>query len=208
MSVAPLIWKQPRKRLSAHRLRGLRFLLVALVGLIGMSLGQTHSVWAATTKSPTTVVNSTPTIGFTAIEYHVNEGAGTATIAVTLNQPNPAPVVSIDYATISYGPGQATPPADYTPVTGTLTIPQNAVSATFTVPIINDSLLERTEALGLTLRNVANATIGQSFASLLITDDDSSVCDFVALRQHRWQWGAYHPSHCRHHPNPTIDAAL
>lgn len=180
MSVAPLIWKQPRKRLAARRLRGLRLLLVSLVGLIGMSLGRTHSVWATTTKSPTTVVNSTPTIGFTAIEYHVNEGDGTATIAVTLNQPNPAPVVSIDYATISYGPGQATPPDDYTPVTGTLTIPQNAVSATFTVQIINDSLLERTEALGLTLRNVANATIGQSFASLLIADDDSGVCDFVA----------------------------
>ncbi|MEZ4861357.1 MAG: choice-of-anchor Q domain-containing protein [Caldilineaceae bacterium] len=120
-----------------------------------------------------------PTIGFATTTYQVSEGAGVAAIEVALDRPNPYPAVSVDYRTTNAGVGQATIGADYTPVTGTLVIPQNAITGVFTIPITNDTLLERPEAVSLSLSNVVNAVPGTLYASLLIVDDDMEVCGYV-----------------------------
>ncbi len=121
-----------------------------------------------------------PVIGFASTNYQVKESDGAAVITVTLDRPNPYPSVSINYATYSQGVGEATIPDDYMPVSGTLVFAPNAVSATFSVPIANDNLLERPESIGLELKPGVNAIPGQFFATLHIQDDDQAVCDYIA----------------------------
>src|SRR5262249_36856199 len=81
--------------------------------------------------------------------------------------------VSVNYATSN---GTATAGADYTAVSGTLTFGIGDTSKTFTVPIINDTLVEGNETVNLTLSSpTSGATLGgQATAVLTIQDDDTS----------------------------------
>ncbi len=118
-----------------------------------------------------------PTIAFTAENYAVFENAGTATITVKreafLNLP-----ASVQFTTFS---DTASAGSDYATTSGTLTFPAIAdplvlsQTQTFQVPIVNDSLHEEDEFLGLFLSGI---TAGQgvlgspSVASLRINRSD------------------------------------
>src|SRR5206468_543199 len=64
-----------------------------------------------------------PFISFSQTAYTVTESVGAAVITVILDRPNLSSTVTVDYRTQDSGVGDAFAGADYTPVSGTLTIP-------------------------------------------------------------------------------------
>ncbi len=115
--------------------------------------------------------DETPTIRFQNAEYTVDEGAGTATIQVTLS-PMSTSQVTVKFRTQD---GTATAGKDYTAVTNqTLTFAPGVTSQPATVPIINDNLNELNETVTLILENPnpAGTVIANSPATLIILDND------------------------------------
>ena len=110
------------------------------------------------------------TLQFSNATYSVNETGGTATITVTRTGDSTGSV-TVDYATSN---GTATSGSDYTAASGTLTFADGETSKTFTVPIIDDTLVEGNETVNLTLSSpTGGATLGtQATATLTIVDDD------------------------------------
>jgi plastocyanin len=109
---------------------------------------------------------------FSNATYSVGEGGGQATItAQRINGDDGA--VSVGYAT---GGGSAGAGDDYTPRSGTLNWADNDdAPKTFTVPILEDTVDEPNETVGLTLSNpTGGAVLGSPFsATLTITDNDN-----------------------------------
>jgi hypothetical protein len=107
---------------------------------------------------------------FSAAAYSVGETGGQATITVTRTG-GAASGVTAQYAT---GGGTATAGVDYAPASGTLTFAAGQTSQTFTVPILDDTLAEGNETVGLTLVSPGGgATLGaRRTAVLTLVDDD------------------------------------
>ena len=125
----------------------------------------------------TIVDDDNPTIDFSSAAYSVNEGAGTATITVTLSA-TPSLTVNVNYAASDI---TAIAGSDYTAVTGTLTFTPGVTIQTFTVPIVTDSLFENNETVRLSLNAPSNAILGSANnpAMLTIVDDDTMpIVDF------------------------------
>ncbi|APZ90438.1 Calx-beta domain-containing protein [Fuerstiella marisgermanici] len=98
----------------------------------------------------TATIENDDTANFTVDNVTVNEADGTATVTVTLNGAVQGGV-SVDYATSD---GSATDPGDYGATSGTLTFLGNdGETMTFSVGIVNDSVVEADEAFTVTLSN-------------------------------------------------------
>src|SRR5439155_567399 len=112
----------------------------------------------------------------------INENGGSAIITVSRTGSSSG-AVSVNVATSD---GSATSFQDYIPVSGTLTFLNGEVSKSFTIPILDDLLVEGNETINLTLSNPAGgATLGTpSTAVLTILDNDvaqsSSLLQFSA----------------------------
>ena len=109
------------------------------------------------------------TVAFAAPTASVAEG-GTATINLTrLGSPNGALTV-----TVNVTGGTASPGVDFAAGPYTATFADGATTASFTVPITDDSIFEGSEPLVLTIAAVDNGgTIGSpNVATLTITDTD------------------------------------
>ncbi|WP_339917429.1 HYR domain-containing protein, partial [Yeosuana marina] len=82
--------------------------------------------------------------------------------------------------------GTATATNDYTPLTGTVTIPAGSLSAPIDVLVVNDNILEDSETVTLTLNAItsgdADITIdtNNDEATVTITDDDASEVSITA----------------------------
>ncbi|MCX2576362.1 Calx-beta domain-containing protein, partial [Pedobacter sandarakinus] len=123
-------------------------------------------------NSASVSISATPT---------VNEGAGTVTFTVTLNSAVQNPF-TVDYATTN---GTAVSGLDYIAKSGTLTFPANSNAGdqlTFTVSILDDDLVEATEAFGATLSNIQGGlvTIATPSATVNITDNDTAIATITA----------------------------
>ena len=91
---------------------------------------------------------------------------------------DPALTASVDYATSD---GTATAGADYTTASGTLTwAAGNTNSQTFSIPLLDDSLVEGDETVILTLSNPVGAVLGAPADSVLIIRDND-VAHFIYL---------------------------
>ncbi|MDB5335920.1 MAG: hypothetical protein JWN70_1539 [Planctomycetaceae bacterium] len=112
-----------------------------------------------------------PQVQFNVSSSTVNEANGTATITVTRTG-SLAAAATVLYSTSN---GTATAPADYTAVSQILNFAIGQASASFTIAIQNDALVEGNETLNLTLSNPSNGlSLGtRSTATLTILDDDS-----------------------------------
>jgi hypothetical protein len=112
------------------------------------------------------------TLSFSAASYAVNEGLATATITVTRTGGSEGSV-SVNYATAN---GTAAAGSDYTATGGTLSFANGETTKSFTVPIVDDELVEGIETVQLTLSNpTGGATLGgQPTATLAIASDDVS----------------------------------
>ena len=108
---------------------------------------------------------------FSAASYSVTEGTAKATISVTRTGGKDG-AVGVSYSTAGV---TATAGSDFTAVSGTLSwADQDAAAKTFQVPITNDTTVEPSETVHLTLASpTGDATLGNAGATLTILDNDS-----------------------------------
>jgi hypothetical protein len=113
------------------------------------------------------------TVQFAAPTYTVRENGVKAQI--TLSRTGTAGGVSVEWATTTGG--TATAGADYTAASGTLTFPNNATTATFTIDITDNFVVNPNKTVNLVIRNPqGGAVIGpRSTAQLTILDDEQVV---------------------------------
>jgi uncharacterized delta-60 repeat protein len=109
------------------------------------------------------------TLAFASATYSVVESAGVATLNV-IRTNGSSGVVSVNFSTSD---GAASAGGDYVTANGTLSFSDGETVKAFTVPIIDDGLVEGDETVVLALTNpTGGATLGLSNAVLTIVDDD------------------------------------
>jgi hypothetical protein len=115
------------------------------------------------------------TIQLSSATYSVAENG--ASITITVNRTGGTDPATVAYATSN---GTATAGADYTATSGTLNFLAGQTSATFNVPILDDTLTEGSETFNVTLLNPsAGATLGaQTAAVVTITDFEEGHLQF------------------------------
>jgi uncharacterized delta-60 repeat protein len=142
-----------------------RFVNLALSSFSGAAPG-------GQTNALLTIINDDGRLGFNAATYNVSEvvGSGSATITV-IRTGGTTGQAAVQFATTANG--TATPNLDFVPVSGTLVFAAGETNKTFSVPIIDDLLLEGNETVELVLTNLTgNAVPGQMVAILTIVDND------------------------------------
>lgn len=108
---------------------------------------------------------------FSLKDYSVKEDVGTATIMV--HRTSGTSAASVKYASSS---GTATPGLDYTDVSGTLNFAAGETSQSFTVPVIDDSIVEDSETVNLTLSSPSSGFyIGTPGKAVLTIIDNDQV---------------------------------
>ena len=117
------------------------------------------------------IVDNDALPGLVINDVTVNEGAGTATFTVTLGAAS-GQTVTVGYATNG---GTATSGADFVAESGTLTFAPGTTTQTITVPILNDSTFENSEAFTVTLSGAVNATITDATGVGTIRDDGTGL---------------------------------
>ncbi|MBN1510139.1 MAG: DUF4347 domain-containing protein [Sedimentisphaerales bacterium] len=137
-----------------------------------MTLSGATNATIATGTATGTIQNddAAGTLTLSSSTYNVNEDGGTVTITVDRSG-GLASGVGVSYATSN---GTATAGSDYTSASGTLTFNGGETSKTFTVPILQDSLVEGNETFNVALHNATGeGTLGSpSSAVVTILDDD------------------------------------
>jgi hypothetical protein len=126
--------------------------------------------------------NATGLLSFSQASYNINENKGLATITVKRSSGSLG-AASVDYATSD---GRAKAGSDYTQTTGSLSWQDRDTSAkTFTVKILDDSLVEGEENFKLTLSNVKGAKLGTTnIASVIIKDNECTESIDPSSRTH------------------------
>ncbi len=105
------------------------------------------------------------------------ESAASVTLTLTLSTAS-AQTVTVDASTAD---GTATAGADYTGTgPATITFPAGVQSASFVVPLLDDSTAEGDETFAVNLTNPVGATLGVSSATVTLTDDESAPTLTVA----------------------------
>ena len=140
---------------------------------LSVSLTNPPIVTQGTTPPATITItdnDAAPTVSIT--NATVDEGAGTATLTVSLSRPSQRSP-QIAWATAN---GTAVAPGDYTAANGTLTFGATELSKTLTVTISNDNVDEADqESLAVNLTNPAIVTQGTTPpATITITDNDAA----------------------------------
>ncbi len=131
---------------------------------------QTISV--ITTDDDVPLPPSSPTIEFSAGAFTVSEGVGTSQ-AVMLTRTGDTSGISTVQVSIADGTATSTD-YDSSSFPLTITFAAGETSKIVDIPIINDSLVESSETILLSVASPTNATIGtQSTATLTIIDNDS-----------------------------------
>jgi hypothetical protein len=110
--------------------------------------------------------------------YSVSEGVGAATITL-LRTGTPAALATtttVDFATTTFDSPTAVEGQDYTRVSGRLTFGPNVTTRTFTIPIIDDTLVDGLKTVHLFIANSTNGatTALPAFAVLSIHDNDTA----------------------------------
>ncbi len=135
--------------------------------------------------------------------YGVNEGAGTVTITVDLDMA-PASSCSVNYATSN---GSATAGLDYTSTSGTLSFTSSQDSKSFTVPILDDGIVnEGNETFTVTISSPTDCTIG-SPSSATVTISDNDILGSLSTVYVDFDWtGSEQGTQAK--PYSTFDSAL
>ena len=138
----------------------------------------------------TSITSGVSTLGatLTATNTIADNDAATATIANTTNGAEPATngvmtvtqtAVSATNTVIAYSvAGTATSGTDYTALSGTVTVLAGATTATISIPVINDAIVETSETVIVTLTSITSglATLGATLtATNTIADNDSAT---------------------------------
>ena len=145
------------------------------VGLEGAAIsGMAFTLFDGRATWDTTGVTSTPpvpTVTFSEATYNVSEAGPAATITVSRTG-STSGSVTVDYSTAD---GSAVAGSDYTPTNGNLSFADGEDSQTFSVPVVDDGLIEANETILLTLSGATGANLGAvPEAVLTITDNDNT----------------------------------
>jgi Autotransporter beta-domain/Calx-beta domain len=91
--------------------------------------------------------------------------------------------VSVSDTVISYSVGGlATSSSDFTPLSGTITIPAGATSASIAIGVLDDTLVEGPETIVITLTNITSGLgvlLGTPAATNTISDDDNAIDNII-----------------------------
>ncbi|ETR66642.1 MAG: hypothetical protein OMM_12530, partial [Candidatus Magnetoglobus multicellularis str. Araruama] len=116
---------------------------------------------------------SMPIVNWTSEVLAIDEDSGSVTITATLSEVNALSDVSIDY--IVSGTSDS---ADHGATNGTLTIPSGNTVATILFTITDDTLVEQTETLIITMDGLTNAEPGViTVHTISIKDNDAATTD-------------------------------
>jgi uncharacterized repeat protein (TIGR02543 family) len=141
---------------------------VTATNSVGTSPASAGIIAIPSTTTSTTTPN-TVTFGFEAAGYGVNETIPTVTFTVTRSG-DPTVVSSVDYFTSD---GTATAGADYIATSGTLRFAAGETVKTFTLSILDDTIVEPDETVNLKLSNPIAGILGtNSNITLTIVSDD------------------------------------
>ncbi len=161
-------------------------------------LALSNPTGGATVGSPTlhvvTIMDEDPPPSISINDITVNEPAGTATLTVSQNTTS-AVNTTFSFAT-GAGGDTAMANADYTTTNGTRTIPAGATTATISIPITNDSMIEPLEIFTVTLSAPVNATISDATGIVTIIDDDAVACPSLPIDFGQSVGGRLTPSSC------------
>lgn len=126
---------------------------------------------------------SRPTISISPVSVvEGNAGTTTATFAITLSQVAPGPV-SFGVSTAN---GSAQAGSDYVAKTVVKqTIPTGQTTASFTVTVNGDTVIESNETFAVTLNNLVGANAGTLTANGTITNDEAGTLPALAARDDR-----------------------
>ncbi len=110
-----------------------------------------------------------PLLQFSSAAVTVPESAGSGSVTVTLSQALP------QNTTVAYTvSGTASNPADHNLVSGSVVIPANATTASIPYTIVNDTAIEPSETIVLTLGSAAGTSPGTNpVMTITIADNDS-----------------------------------
>jgi hypothetical protein len=135
----------------------------------------------ATSASSFTVPVTSSSTQFSSAGYTVNEAAGFLNVDVTRGDTSGA--ATVNYATsdvagltnCTIANGVASERCDYATTVGTLRFAVGESIKSFTIPIVNDALVEANETLTVTLSGPTGTTLGPpQVATITINDNDSS----------------------------------
>lgn len=121
-------------------------------------------------------------VGVSIGDAQVTEGdSGTKDLNFTVSLSDPSSqTVTVQYATQD---GTATSPADFSAVSGTLTLAPGETSKTVTVQVKGDIIAELTETFEVRLSNASNATIKDGTATGTILDNEGQPSLSIANAQ-------------------------
>jgi Zn-dependent metalloprotease len=147
----------------------------SVVGLEGAAVsGMAFTLFDGRATWDTTGATSTPstaTVAFSDAAYNVGEADVSALITVSRTG-STSGSATVDYTTAD---GSATSGIDYAATSGTLVFADGEDTQTFSVPVIDDGLIEANEDILLTLSGESGAILGAvSDALLTIADNDSN----------------------------------
>ena len=129
-------------------------------------------VLGASVTSTVSILEEDVAFALAATGYAVGENTNSVVLTVRRSGDTNA-LVSVDYATVD---GTATAGNDFTSTTGTLSFAAGEVAKTLSVPILDDSSVESTEAFTVRLLNPVGGAVGTpGTASVSILEDDCLV---------------------------------
>ena len=179
--------------------------VLTLAAGAGYTVGipDTHTLTIAASDGP-------PQVSFEPIDgrisnartWWVKEGSGTHDVKVKLN-PAPTSAITLKY---SVG-GNATPGSDYTPLSGTVSVPADTTTATIPVTIIDDNVREHAEEIVLSLIESTGYELTRPFSHHLIIDpsDGSPWVSFAPTLRSAGEGSGTHDVGVRLHPAPATD---
>ena len=117
------------------------------------------------------VSDASTTVQFSAANYNVGEGGVSTTVTVNRSG-DTAGFTDVTFVTSD---GVAKQSSDYVVASGTFTFAPGETSKTFSVLIVDDSFIEASETLNVTLSNPAGAVLAApSSATVTISDNDAA----------------------------------
>ena len=123
----------------------------------------------APAETVTVTDNDVATLGFANTPLSFSEGTGDVSIGLVLSGMLPEDLV----VTVSSSDGTATAGSDYTALSDTITISKGQTSASVTLSLIEDTVVEPEETLTLTLSATADRLTVSGAATVTLTDNDT-----------------------------------
>lgn len=139
-----------------------------------MVLSNPNGATIATASATGTIVNDdAATLTINDLTLPEGNGGGATPFVFTISSSSPsAAAITVNYQTSD---GSAGTPNDYAAAAGSATIPAGATSATVTVLVVADDILEPNETFNVMLSGAQGATIGDANAIGTILGDDELI---------------------------------